>query len=323
MRPQEAAGRDAERSTPPVGPELGRGPVRQSPAVEESGPVRRVVLPPAAAASAPQAPMVAAYEAPAARFGAAEPQPAEARPVLPPYQPPTPARPAAVDPSAAAAPRIGQPDARISAWQPSVQPSGQPFAGRPATGPAQPSFGQVSAPTFDPVGIDTPGRGVGPVPSAFVPVGTAPAMGQPFGTVHPVDPADTAVVEPMAFGLSPAQVEPARSAEPVREEPESLAAPRWGSITPGEGWTPTQHPAPAREAGREDEADEEDLAEAPRHPYTWLHMIVLVLVAFVLGMLIFVVLLNDSGAATQGAGAAADVVAWSRGAAGLVVGVGA
>jgi len=40
--------------------------------------------------------------------------------------------------------------------------------------------------------------------------------------------------------------------------------------------------------------------ERPRHPYTWLHLIVLALVAFVLGFLIMLLLSRSS------AGAAAD-----------------
>ena len=48
------------------------------------------------------------------------------------------------------------------------------------------------------------------------------------------------------------------------------------------------------------EEDDDDAEERPRHPYTWLHLIVLAVVAFVLGFLI-VLLLNkasDDGAAT-------------------------
>jgi hypothetical protein len=40
----------------------------------------------------------------------------------------------------------------------------------------------------------------------------------------------------------------------------------------------------------DDDYDDEDDDERPRHPYTWLHLIVLALVAFVLGFLIVLLL---------------------------------
>ncbi|HWS57484.1 MAG TPA: hypothetical protein VN257_03025, partial [Actinotalea sp.] len=57
-------------------------------------------------------------------------------------------------------------------------------------------------------------------------------------------------------------------------------------------------------APAEAEAPEESVPAPPRgHPYTWLHMIALIVVAFVLGMLIFMVVMQDDGAAgAQGAG---------------------
>ncbi|MDC7121188.1 hypothetical protein OMK64_06530 [Cellulomonas fimi] len=45
----------------------------------------------------------------------------------------------------------------------------------------------------------------------------------------------------------------------------------------------------------DDEDDDEDAEERPRHPYTWLHLIVLALVAFVLGFLIVLLLNNARG----------------------------
>jgi hypothetical protein len=49
-------------------------------------------------------------------------------------------------------------------------------------------------------------------------------------------------------------------------------------------------------AGRDEDDgyDDEDDFERPRHPYTWLHLIVLALVAFVLGFLIVLLLSNTS-----------------------------
>ncbi|ASR54949.1 hypothetical protein CBP52_07390 [Cellulomonas sp. PSBB021] len=46
------------------------------------------------------------------------------------------------------------------------------------------------------------------------------------------------------------------------------------------------------------EPDEEEDDERPRHPYTWLHLIVLAVVAFVLGFLIVLLYTKASGEAT-------------------------
>ena len=56
---------------------------------------------------------------------------------------------------------------------------------------------------------------------------------------------------------------------------------------------------------------DEELDEAPDHPYTWLHMIVLVLVAFILGMLIFMVVMQDPKPSAAGA-AGTQLVALER-----------
>ena len=54
----------------------------------------------------------------------------------------------------------------------------------------------------------------------------------------------------------------------------------------------------------DDDDDDDDFDERPRHPYTWLHLIVLALVAFVLGFLI-VLLLSQNGEDDAGSTAAA------------------
>lgn len=66
----------------------------------------------------------------------------------------------------------------------------------------------------------------------------------------------------------------------------------------------TPAPFPTTTTSVEDVDDEE--YDAPRHPYSWLHMVVLVLVAFVLGVLIYMVMSRDGGDA--GAQAAESVV---------------
>ncbi len=56
-----------------------------------------------------------------------------------------------------------------------------------------------------------------------------------------------------------------------------------------------------------DEDDDYEDEERPRHPYTWLHLIVLALVAFVLGFLI-VLLLSKSSDDAAGSTAAASAL---------------
>src|SRR5690606_16606877 len=108
---------------------------------------------------------------------------------------------------------------------------------------------------------------------------------------------------------------------------EAPSVPPWGSVTGGTGWTPAPETGTATPPGGQratevtatvapvvtaDEDDDEDLddEDLPRHPYTWLHMIALVLVAFVLGMLIFMVVLKDAGPSDpQGAAQVTEVVA--------------
>jgi hypothetical protein len=55
----------------------------------------------------------------------------------------------------------------------------------------------------------------------------------------------------------------------------------------------------------DDYDDDDDFDERPRHPYTWLHLIVLALVAFVLGFLI-VLLLSKNSQDDAGTAAAAS-----------------
>jgi len=69
--------------------------------------------------------------------------------------------------------------------------------------------------------------------------------------------------------------------------------------------------------GADDEDDDVDLEDQrPRHPYTWLHLLVLALVAFVLGFLIMLLVVNgrgdkdgaNKGAATTSASASVATV---------------
>ncbi len=75
------------------------------------------------------------------------------------------------------------------------------------------------------------------------------------------------------------------------------------SVPVQSGAVPSAFAGPARAAAAAvaDGFDEEDDEDArPRHPYTWLHFLALILVAFVLGFLI-VLLWSRSASATDGA----------------------
>jgi hypothetical protein len=86
-----------------------------------------------------------------------------------------------------------------------------------------------------------------------------------------------------------------------------VPAPRAGgdpaALAAGAGPVPERAGFGAHHEDDDDDYDD-DFDERPRHPYTWLHLIVLALVAFVLGFLIVLLLSNNSkedGAASTGA----------------------
>ena len=119
---------------------------------------------------------------------------------------------------------------------------------------------------------------------AVVPAGRIPRVGQTFGSMS----------------LPPGRVQ----AEPT------VAVPRWGDLAPAP-WTPPPVTTPERPEEHAPEPEPEaDLHVHAAHPYTWRHMAVLVLVAFVLAMLITMVVQNDpSTPGAQGAGSPTPVVA--------------
>lgn len=326
--PEQTASTWVQRPPDPVAPVAPVAPEQPRPAVPDtSAPVRRVVLPPSGAPAAEQP-----HPSTAGRYEIAPVTPA--RPAVPVYQ----ARPAPYQPEQAApalrpyTPRVGQPEApAASGWQPE-QPAAAAWSTQSRTyptpavvPPAEATGGTspVSAPGFEPVGFGARERaGVDASRGAFVPADIRPVVGQSFGTVQA---APASVASPAGavgtvggFGasaaLSPPVTAPPEIAEPA--DTSDAAMPRWGSVGSDRGWTPTPTSAPvapSRPAVEDVEAPDDEAVEPPRHPYTWLHMIVLVLVAFVLGMLIFVVLLRDSGAeGTQGSGVVGEPVTWSH-----------
>lgn len=74
---------------------------------------------------------------------------------------------------------------------------------------------------------------------------------------------------------------------------------------------------PAAVATDDEDDDYDDYDEPPRrlHPYTWLHVLVLAVVAFVLGFLIMLLVIQTRGGEDP-ADAAAAIVGWAAGRAG-------
>lgn len=129
-------------------------------------------------------------------------------------------------------------------------------------------------------------------------------------------------IRPAVPALSPGE----DSAEP------DVVVPQWGSVSTGSIWSPASsasapaptapQSAPAKVAPAkvaparvvapkvevpdddeyEDDEDENDDEEAPHHPYTWLQLVVLAFVAFLLGMLVFTVVMQDPGDTVTGSG---------------------
>ena len=118
-----------------------------------------------------------------------------------------------------------------------------------------------------------------------------PRIGQTFGSVS----------------LAPASIPAVTPAE------RTASVPRWGDVAPAP-WTPT--PASQDQPVGDDPTEPEIDGERPHpaHPYTWRHMVVLVLVAFVLAMLITMVVQNDaSPSGAEGARSLTPVVAMAAG----------
>lgn len=318
------------------------GPTGASPAAVPQTPqtgsaVRRVVLPPQAARVVePEAPVTpprgmpvhgpqatAQAPAPAQPIGGTRSGAAQA-PVRQPVRQPVVGAQGGLRAAAAPAPQapvdqrpgIAQPAAAVTGWQPESRSFGPVAAAAAAVDETAPVAIVPSENAFSPVSTSAADRPMSDgARGAFVPARVAPVVGRPFGTVQAPEK------EPAAAAGAVAATAAAVAAAPtVDTDEDAPVMPRWGSVTPGQAWTPapvrempTQKTAPqVHDAEAAPEEPEQDL-EAPRHPYTWLHMIMLVFVAFVFGMLIFVVLLReDTGTGTQGLGEIADLVAWSR-----------
>ena len=230
----------------------------------------------------PAVPAAPAPAMPRPQPAAPDPQSAVRRVVLPPADVPA-ERTADGAPVPTLHPDDGTPP---GGQRRSAQPAASPVqAYRPtqaAPAPVQPAYTPVQPAASN-------GTANGPArQTAFVPAEQAPAVGQPFGTV-------------VKTGMGVTGLRPVPGAITPPESGES-ALPRWGNVGGGQ-WSPTPTFDAASVAPEQADTDEE-LDEAPHHPYTWLQMIILVLVAFILGMLIFMVVMQDpkpSAAGTAGA----------------------
>ena len=183
--------------------------------------------------------------------------------------------------------------------QPPDQNAPQAHAGPPAGQP------QAQRPAF---------------PGDSAPAGGLPPYGQPLATLT-MSSSDRSVA-----GTEAAQAQPGwPQSGPASPPPTDPAGPlpRWGSVTAGtgpavggSGWSPSPTPSngqpgvsatpAAAPVGTPHHGDDDD-DEGARHPYTWLHMIVLVLVAFVLGMLIFMLIKRDAPEAAPDAQGPAEI----------------
>ena len=124
--------------------------------------------------------------------------------------------------------------------------------------------------------------------------GDEPARRQP--TASPAGPARSRPAAP-APDAAPA---PAAWAPTGLSSPGTVPAPRAGgepaapALAGRGGRRPDRVGFGAHDDEDDDYDDDDELDERPRHPYTWLHLIVLALVAFVLGFLIVLLLSNNS-----------------------------
>lgn len=246
---------------------------------------------------------------PPPRARAAAPGGGATAPAAPPYGGRTFPRGAAPDP--AAPPRRGAPS-----------PVAPPHGGLPTPPPgrsATPPMGIPAAPGFyappstpTPAPVAEPPRvprlssfsapPVAPASPAFSPVdGGAPAP--PVGPAAPPDLGGP-VMRWTAMVPGAAQAEP--SASPF----ESASAPAFESAATGSLFDSRQPADPAASlfplsTGHDDDEDidEEPDDRAPRGPsYTWLQYLILVAVAFVLGLLIWELVTRGEGAVAQGPG---------------------
>lgn len=207
-----------------------------------------------------------------------------------------------------------------AASAPAPAPATVPPPGRQGAAPGQALRSSAAAPTATPAPSSAPGTGAPARRSPFESPRSAPS---PFGDTGSGStgpgagaPASASAAPAVAPGVG--QSSPAPSlpwASPVADRPTSVApasVPPGGSgeqsraaASPFDALVGAEQPVRARAAAPEED-DEDDDWEEPEASYTWLHYIVLVVVAFVLGLLLWKLLLDgpDQSFTTDAAAAA-------------------
>ncbi|MBD7981165.1 hypothetical protein [Oerskovia merdavium] len=181
---------------------------------------------------------------------------------------------------------------------PPAAPVPSPFPPSQTAAPARESVSSRIQPSETPRAAATPAPAQPTLPwqQATAPVAPAPVVPQaPVAEAAPALPWETVT---MGAAAGSAAAPPAPFGAPVAAHEEQGDSP-----FPSAGGT---RPGPSGRRAADDEPDEDE--RPPGHPYTWLHYLILIAVAFVLGLLIWQMLLNGS-AAEAAAAAPSETVA--------------
>ncbi|WP_066587592.1 hypothetical protein [Cellulomonas timonensis] len=145
---------------------------------------------------------------------------------------------------------------------------------------------------------------------------TASPAGPSWASTAPAAPAAPAArTAPPAVPVdAPAGAGPAwaPSGAPASVPAEEPAAPPWGALSRTTRAGAEAQPEPGASAtpyASDDDDEDDEYDERPSHPYTWLQLIVLALVAFVLGFLIMLLGSKAAGGDESAAGPATTDVA--------------
>lgn len=204
------------------------------------------------------------------------------------------------------------PPVRQSMRAPSTAPS--PFA--TPTRPAAPEQAPQSAPSpFPSAQQSSPFPPAQATPARESVASRTPAPDTPRAAATPAPaPAPLPWEQSAPSGLAQQPAEPARAALPwetqspvTPAQPASPASPFPGASSDGGQGTDEDSPFPAAAGARQSptargaEGDEDDEVDErpPGHAYTWLHYLILIAVAFVLGLLIWQLLLGKGASVAE------------------------
>lgn len=315
MREREqaaAAERSAQSAAPPPDPAPGAGGWQQPPrpaAPSGPPPSRRTLRETTGPAEHPAQPSV--VRPPAASGGMrgldetgrlTPVQETAERVAIRPPAPVVPTRTSSRPPAGAPRPSVPGATGPVRPATPSAPVGGLgASAGAARPEPTQPPrLSAFSAPPTSPAPPGTPAPA--PAPS---PWGAAPAPA-PERTPAPAPPAETAGAalpwSAITAGSAPEPASAAQQTSPFGGVRETAPAPAGGSDE--------LFPRVRGRAAEPEESDDDDLEDERRGPsYTWLHYLILVAVAFVLGLLVWtLVSRDDPGLAVEDASASAAAV---------------